>query len=92
MDRFKEVGYPEGCWGVGGGEKRKGRDRDRNWGERGEVWVGRKNGELGERWEKTGGEGQGERGRSEKKRKRKPGGLGRGARRGGKGKGEGWGE
>ena len=44
-------------------KKRKGRDRDGNWGGRGEVWVGRKNGELGgkvgksERG-KTGGEGE----------------------------------
>ena len=48
--------------------KRKGRDRDGNWGGRGEVWVSRKNRELGGKVEKkTSGERQGEGGRSEKK-------------------------
>ena len=50
------MGYPEGCWGrgrlkkKGGGrrwrEKRRGRDHVGTGGG-GEVWVGRKNGELG---------------------------------------------
>ena len=94
MDRFKEVGYPEGCWGVGGGEKkRRGRDRVVNWGGRGEVWVGRKTGNWGERWGKVSGEKQGERRRSEKReeksgRVRKGCEEGRGGRGGKVGKGE----
>ena len=68
MDRFKEVGYPEGCWGVGGGEKkgREGIGTDTGGREGRSGWVG-KTGNWGERWGKTSGERKGERGRSDKK-------------------------